>query len=645
MTLGRGRLERRDIRIDAVFDIETEKWTEFVLGGLLTADSDYSEFDFRREDDYFDAILAVRGPVGKDGKDRAADIWSHNGGAFDMKWALDHLVKRGLEASVIAAGSRIISVKVRGGPRFLDSKALTKLSLAELTKSTDVQKQKLGFPCVNDEKPPCDADCEGYCAITRRMPAYLWKRLREYLEADCRSLLSAMFRVKRYALENDLDLGITIGSTAWSHARRTLELPSASLSAGDHRFARDGYFGGRVQLFRPRAASGHEYDVNSMYPSRLAFYPVPTGEALRSIGLGARRLYSDGAPGIFRAEVNVPEMHVPPLPVRSGTRVAYPFGKFVGTWARPELEYAESLGVEVTPLESLTFASKQILFREWVDKMFDLRANAPGGKSGALGTFLKFFLNSLTGKFGARPDNEGVIVNPAEIKACPGEGKCPGYKNDECGGWCGAYQPIGDSCSIFTTKRWRLDSCAHVEWAAFLTAEARVEWHKQATAVKGGWDLCYGDTDSIYSLYERAENIGKALGQWDYAGGFRHFVGVAPKVYRFERKENVKVKAKGLRLPKMKDRDGNYLKTGAEKADRMIQGGEMVSANAVIGFWAGARRAAVGGNFFTAAVAGRHVQRGFGDRILEPGSETTRAPRVDEVFDGAEREFEADYEL
>lgn len=614
-------LERKDIAVDATWDIETENWTTFVAGGVLTVDGAYQAFDWRREDDFVDYLLSLEGSA-----------WAHNGGAFDDKWLLDHLLRRGIRAHVVAAGSRIVSLQIgkerkdrkKRALRFLDSKALVKMSLREFTAGAEDEKEELGFECVNAEQAPCLPGCEGYCGIRRNMPREKMRRLLDYMETDVRGLMSALYRFKRYALAEDLDLSMTVGASAWSSARRMLGLQSARLSRTDHEFAREGYFGGRVQLFRPRAERGFECDVNSMYPSRLAAFPVPTGDPELVFGGDARRAFNRDAPGIYRAEVVVPDCHLPPLPIRAGTRVCYPTGKFAGTWALPELLHAQEVGVDVKPLRALVFPSSAVLFKPWVDKMFELRTNAPGGKKSPLGTFLKFYLNSLTGKFGARPDNDKLHLSPEEIRCCPGTGNC----EDRCSFECGAHRPTGPSPFVFLSSGYRIASCAHVEWAAYLTAEARVEWHRQALSMNDGLDLVYGDTDSIFSLDKRTRNMGAELGQWEDGGAFSNFRGMAPKVYRYERKELVKVRAKGLRLPRMTSKDGKPLLENIARADRAIQSGELVGGEAVVGVWRGAST----GKFFEVADVGRRVNEGYGDRILEPGSSFTRAPTVEEAL-------------
>lgn len=618
--------EPETININAVFDLETEKWDKFVLGGLLTVDEDenaneYFCLDWRSEQDFADLLLGLNG-----------DVWAHNGGIFDAKWLLDRAIERKLKCKVIPAGSRIISLEIGNNLRILDSKALTKISLEELTKGQGIEKEKLGLECS------CGEACGGYCAISRNMDSRSLSRLKEYLRADCYSLLGALCKTKRWALQNNLDLSYTVGASAWRCAKRWLKLPNADLSKGDHEFARNGYFGGRVQLCAPSATAGYEYDVASMYPSRLAAFPIPVGKSTRAFGQSAKLAWNASVPGIYRATVDVPESFLPPLPVRWKGRVYYPWGNFEGTWTRPELEHAIDYGVKLVKIEEcIKWQDQDIVFQDWVESLFKLRSQAPGGKSGPIGTTVKYILNSLTGKFGARPDNDSIDINPDEIRDC----KC---KQELC--LCGAHRPFGVSPNIFIYTKWKLASCSHVEWAAYLTSYARVEWHKQATSVDDGRDVVYGDTDSLFCGKERKTNIGTALGQWEPKGFFTDFVGIAPKVYWYERGNNPIVKGKGLRLGLARDSASQSEKrekaTKAKlKLTKAITEGlsDGFDRSGIHGFWLGAKEA----NFFVKKDSTRHVHRGFGDRFLV-GS-TTRAPHISEIgYLDSYEETEDDYE-
>jgi hypothetical protein len=143
--------------------------------------------------------------------------------------------------------------------------------------------------------------------------------------------------------------------------------------------------------------------------------------------------------------------------------------------------------------EALIFPFEKVIFRPWVDRLFALRSAAIGwdgkpDKKGPLGIWLKYYLNSLTGKFGSRPDTERVVIAPSieeiEEHACV----CPAWMLDNGKCRCGAWQQLDDAGNIYAEPRFRIQPCGHIEWAAYLTAEARVEWQRQATAINDGLD-------------------------------------------------------------------------------------------------------------------------------------------------------------
>lgn len=645
--------DRRDIRVDAVYDIETANWTQFVVGGIAWPDGTYQAIDWRREDELVDAILAIRTP-----DEKRARVWAHNGGKFDHKWLADHLLRRGVKFQLIAAGSRIIRLTAPG-IEFLDSAALTKMRLSDLTQGLTDAKTETNLPCVCEPGctgrdcralgPACPLcagkGCGGYCSISRNMPRELWMRLLAYLESDCRALLAGLQRLRAFALENDLDLSATVGGAAWANASRTLGLPKQSLNATDWKFAQQGYFGGRVFVGKTESAACYELDVNSMYPSRLASFPVPTGPARRVQGRDAGAAWDGELPGIYEVVIEVPEMHIPPLPVRAKDRIAYPWGRIFGVWTRPEIEHAVEVGGQLVEVRrALVYDRQEILFKAWVEKLFSLRVAA--GKKTAMGTWLKFLLNSLTGKFASRPDKERLVVNPDEIRACPCDGNCesgnqcdPATRSERggcaggscrsgCSRRCGSMRPLGNprDALVYGNLVWSLDACAHVEWAAYLTAEARVEWHRQATAVDGGTDVVYGDTDSIFPerMRSRAVTWGDDLGKWHIeAEAPEPMMIVAPKIYLRGEGARLKVKAKGITLPR-----------DLELAARMVVPSELSgktlpvkTSRKIVGTWSGGAH----NHFFRVDESSRTLSRGTGDRILLADGIHTRPPHIDEV--------------
>lgn len=644
-------MERRSIEIDAVWDIEAQNWDQFVVGGIRKKDGSYHEFRHRREDDFVAFLLEQEGT-----------IWAHFGGGYDFKWFLDKAAKFNIGGMLTVAGSRIISIEL---PKLLlcDSYALAPMKLKDFTKGLGVSKEELDLPCT------CGDDCGGYCGIRRDMPLSHWRRVCQYLEADCESLWQALHTLRDFAAEHDLDLGRTIGSSAFRNVQRTLGLKSADPAKGGltevkYRFGRKGYYGGRTQLYirsyfqddEPETqdthvegleqwqgrdqwnivpiAEAHASDVSSMYPWTLKTFAVPYGASSMLYGRDAKVAFEKPRPGIYRAIVNVPDMHIPPLPRRfnKGKSIAYPTGQFVGTWTAPELRWAMERGATVDITEGLLWQTELCLFREWIDKLWKLRSGLPAittangktieGKKTPMGIWLKLYMNSLTGKFGSNPERDAYLYNPRTLVFCECKcgrcrkllRKCRCAREDimapKCP--CRPYRQVSDS--VWTRPSWRIEDCAHIQIASYLTSYARVELNRaQLSDGQDGRTVIYSDTDSIYGLLKLLRRIGDELGEWKYEGVVRDFIGIAPKVYSYRDEKGETIgKAKGVPLGK----------------GERPQIGRPYSKDGVLGFKAGlkANQLFKKRDDFTRTLSPRS-----GDRIIVPGSRYTRAPRADEL--------------
>lgn len=602
-------MKRREIQIDAVYDIECANWTQFVCGGYLRSDGSYSLFSEH-----------ISAPSHLNGDALAQHIiasggmtWAHFGGKYDHKWLLDYAARQGYSADIGAAGARIVTARI-GRLALRDSWALVPVSLRDLTAFQGVQKQELDLPCI------CEQKCGGYCSIARDMPHAQYARLCDYLEADCKSLMLALERIQEYARENDLDLGATVGSSSWRTIQRWLGIPDASLDASEHTFARGGYYGGRTQLYMSGMHERvHENDVSSMYSWSMRDHAMPIGQQRTSIGSSAARCLAEQRPGVYAATIDVPGSHIPPLPYRTSARITYPTGRLQSTWTLPEIEHARELGCTVLGVsECMTWEREAFIFAPYVDALFALRLKA--GKKTPQGIWLKFMLNAPTGKIGSNPDKERFFINPKELTKCPGNKPCPrqglgdcGYCCDtHCNRKCGAYAEHSEH--IWSSYMYKLDACAHIQMAAYLTSYARIELNTNQLARNEGRDVVMSDTDSIFSLEDRTRNRGSDCGQWEYKGLRKRFFGIAPKTYWFESEEGaIESRAKGLGLRK----------------GTMIEAGKDYPTRGVIGLKSGAKLGAL----FTPSSAlelSRKASQGVGDRVLLSDG-TTRAPRIEEL--------------
>ena len=604
---------RKTIEVTGVFDIETQDWSIYVLGALLVGGT-YLEYDWRREEELVDRILTIDGT-----------LWAHNGGKYDTLWLLSHIARREIPAQVWCAGQRIVNLKV-GKLQVRDSAALIPMTLEKGALLGGQQKAKTELPCR------CGEDCGGYCSIRRGMASCDLRRLSEYLRQDCHATREMLRALVSYAEKEDIDLTGTIGSSAWCTAQRLYELPKAKWAAKLYQFANQAKHGGRVQVFRPYADHGHRYDINSSYPAALKRTALPTGEmSYHDSPAEASKLFEQEKEGIYQASVSVPDLFVPPLPVRFPKRVGYPIGNFTGTWTRIELVYALGRGARIANLHrALVWERADRVFEPFIDKLMKLRWQAieeasrdprfrENPKKHSLAEWLKLLANSAIGKLGQNPETDNVKVNPDEVTSCPANGVCAGVPSPWCGlNGCCRHKCLGTckrwTCldrrgaqKIWTYETYRIADCAHVHWSAYGLSAARIELSEELCADgQGGESAIYCDTDSCYATKPRVRQLGSSLGQWAYEGNFRAFLALAPKVYRYRdpaRGREV-VRAKGI-------------PDAGQHWDTLQKGKPVEIARGVMSFRSAARASHSLDQLFIRKQTSRHLEvqtRTYGDR-------------------------------
>lgn len=496
-----------------VFDIECAAWDRFLVGEILDADG--QAFQSWDERDFFDALISRRGVY-----------YAHAGGRYDALWALEQCERRGIPWTAKTRGAGVLSARI-GDLELRDSYAIVPMKLASGAALGGATKHSLSLPCE------CGLDCGGYCALSRELTDTERRLVGEYLHHDCVALDAMMSALYHRAEIEQITLRLTIGSTAYATARDWLGLPPSEHDLGRYRALREGYYGGRTECFRPRAAQGQRYDIHSSYPAALTRVALPHGPCLHLNGLRAGNAYSSGWEGVFWARVTIPEAHVPPLPVRQPDRLLYPYGPAEGAWTGLELRYAESCGVVVERVtRALAWREASPLLREYAQRVWDLRATYAQRGEKSWASWFKWLANSLTGKLAQRPEH-GTLHYVASV-----DGQPPEVPE---GAEILRVTPRG----VFMNRETvRVDPCAHVQWSAYLTAEARTELHRQLTHAG---DPIYCDTDSVYAPHTLTRRVGDELGEWGHEGELYDWRCLAPKVYRYrDERGDWHVRGKGL---------------------------------------------------------------------------------------------------
>lgn len=573
--------QRRDIQVTSTFDLETQEWDQPVLCGMfILASRDYRET--RDIEELAHWLLHIPGAH-----------WAHNGGRFDFLAILDVWRRWGVKCTARFAGGRIICVTYPGG-MLCDSAALWPETLAEITTGQANAKIECPLPCV------CAENCGGYCSIRRDMSSEYYALLGEYLRHDCVSLADALCMLREAAESNDLDLGLTIGSSAFRNAQRMLGFERDVHSLAEHVFRRMAYFGGRTEAFRlGELGPGWDYDIIGMYSSLLANLDFSVGNPEHLFGRYSQAAFLAGKSGIYQVDITVPESYMPPLPIRGAERLAYPHGRFSGSYVYAELLNAvEKYGVRINAFkESRVFTERRKIFGEWCAKITEMRMKA--GKKTPLGLFWKRYQNSVYGKLCARPEHLHLKINPDVIS-----------EGDE---------PIADG--IYVRRTSRIDECSHIVWGSEVTGNGRIMLLDKCHEGTGPEGVRYIDTDGAKTDDRRPIGVKDEPGAWEEKAK-RNLLVIAPKVYAEEEEicqladgQGVVIKvssrAKGIRIPRTEVPviGKTYPVRGGVKGARSI----------------GSREKFFERNDMTRTVAER-----TGDRIAI-GNGRTRPPRIDEV--------------
>lgn len=317
-----------------------------------------------------------------------------------------------------------------------------------------------------------------------------------------------------------------------------------------HKNIRNSYYGGLVDVFKPKVKNGFLYDVNSLYPYAM-LNDMPVGSPVYT---SKPDLHSDF--GFFYAKIVAPDIYMTVLPTYNdkGTLIT-PIGSWTGWYFSEELREALNYGYKIVPVYGYKFSRGKDIFNKFVNHFYAIKSE---GKT-ALKTVAKLVLNSLYGKFGAQEyinetkimtfeETEKLfkthdILNVEDLLDCkrslvthcviPNEAKCIESGAD--------YQSLLD----------KLDSSGHksenisVVLASAITAYARIYINKLKHLYEKS--LIYSDTDSLVTDTPiDPKYIGKQIGLLKLETEIIEGIFVAPKIYYIESPNNIISKTKGV---------------------------------------------------------------------------------------------------
>lgn len=489
----------KEPKLFAVADIEAYQWTKFRLIGW------YNGFDyqtFKSIDEFLEWVFE---------ECEEEEIYFHFGGIYDflfiIKEAISHdrykiplMIPRGSGLLCFDITDRETKRKIS----FKDTSAFLPFGLGNLTKSFNVPHKKQEFDFT-------------------KWDGKITQELEEYLYDDCRGLFECVEAYRRWPLIAKAGPKATMASQALAVYRLFMTREIRSLSDKVDEFVRQGYYGGRTEIFRPEYHSKSKklycYDVNSLYPYVMAENEYPTNFS------GFVFKYDPKKMGFWDVKVEVPEMYLPPLPVmrevKGSRKLIFPTGTFRGVWSTVELEYARSLGVKIKKFyKGATFKNGGFIFREYINTLYKMRLEAKAKDDGVGDILCKLLMNSCYGRFGLNLDREQMVFDDLREGFKP-HSEFDVYLKDK------KY----NTTVRIGTKPIRLDktfsNCAISSW---VTSLARVYMHRQMLPVQD--HLYYMDTDSLFTTQKLP--TGDGLGKMKLEYEMKKAVFLLPKTYVVE---------------------------------------------------------------------------------------------------------------
>lgn len=375
----------------AVCDIEAADWNVLLTIGHYSGERKFREFPTMNE--FYKFVFKRQETV----------IYAHFGGIYDFLFLLTDLL--GSDEfhirSFLPRGSGLLSLTVSDGRRdiqFRDSSALLPFSLENITKTFKVKHTKSHFDFTK---------IAGYTRKT--IPADILRELLTYLEIDCVGLYEVLKAYEDNPLVSQVGLKITRSAQALQVFRTYLKKPLPALSQSQDEFVRRAYAGGRTEIFRPFYRSNtvplNVYDVNSLYPSVLRDFDMPTGFKKVSRQVDLEQI------GFGEFTVEVPEdNYLPVLWTRETGKFIFPVGTFSGVWPLCEVKKAiEVNGAKIIKSGKIMyFNNGGSYFRDYVESLYDLRVRSSDPVTKVV---IKDLLNHIYGRMGLNTEREELVFD------------------------------------------------------------------------------------------------------------------------------------------------------------------------------------------------------------------------------------------
>jgi hypothetical protein len=292
---------------------------------------------------------------------------------------------------------------------------------------------------------------------------------------------------------------------------------------------REGYFGGRVEIFGNTNEKVYHYDFPGMYGLCMR-EKFPFGKI--RIVLGKNIDPHKLLPGFYTISWKSDNFRIPILPVKNESgKLIFPNGKHSGTyWFEEIITFMKHGGQIINIDRGIIYEDYDYVFNDFVDYFDTFRKK--GGSYKILG---KLIINSLYGKMGSGIKNTEYLVAYSEKEIEDIKKKNKVIK-------------ISQLNSIFIveievkTKKKGIN----VGLAAAITSKARIKLVESMIKIeKKGGRMLYCDTDSIFVEFK--ENVDESLFKWDKEDSIiDSAIFALPKTYALKIKDKTITKIKGI---------------------------------------------------------------------------------------------------
>lgn len=490
----------------ATYDIEAQKWNQFLMGGFY----DGTEYYHHETVDSLCKQMLQR-------KYEGYHIYAHYGGGYDHRFILDWILKNrpDLKILIIENHGNILALKVfkttfKNGvetPKnvwhFWDSYQVLKGSLKDLTNTFKVKHRK---------KSDVNAKY-----ITDTPTA------REYLKYDCYGLYEVIDEFYKLPMLSGIGHKMTTSSLAMSTFRLKYLKDTIlyKLTPEKEDFVRQGYYGGRTEIFKMVAKNVREYDVNSMYVSAM-LNPLPMGS--KGSWVTDFDFTDKNTVGFLECEVNCPDhLHIPILPYKSPEgKLIFPTGQWTGVYYSEEIKEALKYGYEIKVKRALIFPCSPFLAK-YAQDTWNIRIANPG--KNPVNITAKLLGNGLYGKFAQQREREMLVMMDFE------EGCQAGHK---------LVFPEYDLWKVPTFS----DSPMILPYiSAAITSHSRIALHRYLMLKPEA--VVYCDTDSVFIEDEELPH-GEGLGDLKFEEHYKRFAAIQPKFYYAEPYQDFKTSTVSL---------------------------------------------------------------------------------------------------